>query len=73
VEQALNRNAAGWQARAPGAPVPARDWLLVFVGDDADDMRAAAAGAAVAGFERGAVLDGGLQAFGQAALQQVRY
>lgn len=51
--------------------MPARDWLLVFVGDDADDMRAAAAGAAIAGFERGAVLDGGLQAFGQAALQQV--
>lgn len=49
-----------------------RDWLLVFVGDNADDMHAAAAGAAIAGFERGAVLQDGLQAFGQAALQQVR-
>lgn len=71
VEQALSRNAAGWRARAPSAPVPARDWLLVFVGDDADEMRAAAAGAAAAGFERGAVLEGGLQGYGQAALQQV--
>ncbi|BDA48044.1 probable thiosulfate:glutathione sulfurtransferase at C-terminar half [Coccomyxa sp. Obi] len=70
VEQALSRSAAGWRARAPSAPVPARDWLLVFVGDDADEMRAAAAGAATAGFERGAVLEGGLQAYGQAALQQ---
>lgn len=52
--------------------MPARDWLLVFVGDTQEDMRTAAAGAAAAGFERGAVLDGGLQAYGQAALQQVR-
>ena len=71
VEQALSRNAAGWRARAPNAPVPMRDWLLVFVGDDVDGMRMAAAGAAVAGFERGAILQDGLQAFGQAALQQV--
>lgn len=51
--------------------MPMRDWLLVFVGDDGDDMRTAAAGAAVAGFERGAILQDALQAFGQAALQQV--
>lgn len=73
VAQVLSRNAAGWRAKAPSAHVPARDWLLVFVGDDADEMRTAAAGAATAGFERGSVLEGGLQAYGQAALQQVRW
>jgi hypothetical protein len=71
VEQVLSRKAAGWHGRAPGVPVPARDWLLVFVGDTQEDMRAAAAGAAAAGFERGAVLEGGLHAYGHAALQQV--
>ena len=73
VEGALGGGPAGW--RAHGVPeqarFPERDWLLVFVGTDADAMRDAAAGAAAAGFERTAVLDGGLQAFGQAALQQV--
>ena len=74
MEAALGGGPAGW--RAHGVPeqarFPGRDWLLVLVGTDADAMRAGAAGAAAAGFERTAVLDGGLQAFGQAALQQVR-
>ena len=56
----------------PETPAPAKSWLLVFVSDDMDAMRAAAAAAAAAGYERTAVLEGGVQALSQGALQQVR-
>ncbi len=70
----LGRGVAGWRVRVTpeqAPPPPQRDWLLVFVGAEPQGMRDGAAGAAAAGFERTALLDGGLQAFGQAALQQV--
>lgn len=56
----------------PETPPPGKDWLLVFVSDDMDAMRAAAAAALAVGYERTAVLDGGVQALTQSALQQVR-
>ena len=43
----------------------------MFVSDDMDAMRAAAAAAVAAGYERTAVLEGGVQALSQGALQQV--
>lgn len=55
----------------PEAPAPGNDWLLVFVSDDMDAMRAAAAAAVAVGYERTAVLEGGVQALTQGALQQV--
>ena len=55
----------------PEFPAPGKDWLLVFVSDDMDAMRAAAAAAMAAGYERTAVLEGGVQALTQSALQQV--
>ncbi len=55
----------------PETPAPGKDWLLVFVSDDMDAMRAAAAAAMAAGYERTAVLEGGVQALTQSALQQV--
>ena len=55
----------------PETQAPAKSWLLVFVSDDMDAMRAAAAAAATVGYERTAVLEGGVQALSQGALQQV--
>ena len=72
MQQALAKRAAGWQSIFPETPAPAKSWLLVFVSDDMDAMRAAAAAAAAAGYERTAVLEGGVQALSQSALQQVR-
>ena len=55
----------------PETPAPAKSWLLVFVSDDMDAMRAAAAAAVAVGYERTAVLEGGVQALSRGALQQV--
>ncbi len=55
----------------PETPAPGKDWLLVFVSDDMDAMRAAAAAAMAVGYERTAVLEGGVQGLTQSALQQV--
>ena len=43
----------------------------MFVSDDMDAMSAAAAAAVAVGYERTAVLEGGVQALSQGALQQV--
>lgn len=69
---ALALRCAAWPSRFPSAPVPARDWLLVFLADNEHEARAAAAEAAAAGFERGMTLEGGLQAYGHAARTQAR-
>ena len=71
MQQALAKKAAGWHNRFPDAPAPSKDWLLVFASDDMDAMRAAAAAAVAVGYERTAVLEGGVQALTQGALQQV--
>ena len=71
MQQVLAKKAAGWQSMLPEAPAPGNDWLLVFVSDDMDAMRAAAAAAVAVGYERTAVLEGGVQALTQGALQQV--
>ena len=55
----------------PDTAAPSKDWLLVFVSDDMEAMRAAAAAAMAVGYERTAVLEGGVQALTQSALQQV--
>ncbi|CAK0784964.1 hypothetical protein CVIRNUC_008169 [Coccomyxa viridis] len=70
VQQALAKRAAGWQSMFPETPAPAKSWLLVFVSDDMDAMRAAAAAAVAVGYEHTAVLEGGVQALSQGALQQ---
>ena len=45
----------------------------MFVSDDMDAMRAAAAAAMAVGYERTAVLEGGVQALTQSAMQQVGF
>ena len=70
VQQALAKRAAGWHIAFPDTPAPGKDWLLVFVSDDMDAMRAAAAAAVAVGYERTAVLEGGVQALTPGALQQ---
>ena len=57
----------------PETPAPGKDWLLVFVSNDMDAMRAAAAAAMAVGYERTAVLEGGVQALTQSAMQQVGF
>ena len=71
VQQALVKRAAGWQSIFPDTPAPGKDWLLVFVSNDMDAMLTAAAAATAAGYERTAVLEGGVQALTPGALQQV--
>ena len=56
--------------REKAAP-PTKDYLLVFVGEGEDQARAAAAIASAKGFERTAVLEGGVEAFGSSVLAQV--
>ena len=73
VQQALGKKGAGWHNMFPDTPAPGKDWLLVFVSDDMDAMRAAAAAALAAGYERTAVLEGGVQALTQSALQRVPF
>lgn len=72
VGAALGARCAAWPSRFPSAPVPARDWLLVFLADNEAEARAAAAEAAAVGFERGMTLEGGLRAYGHAARAQAR-
>ena len=71
MQQVLAKRAAGWQNMFPETPAPAKSWLLVFVSDDMDAMRAAAAAAVAVGYERTAVLEGGVEALSQGPLQQV--
>lgn len=61
-----------WPAslREKAAP-PSKDYMLVFVGEGEDQPRAAASIAASKGFERTAILEGGLEAFGSSVLSQV--
>lgn len=57
--------------REKAAP-PTRDYLLVFVGEGEDQPRAAAAIASTKGFERTAILEGGVEAFSSSVLAQVQ-
>ena len=45
--------------------------MLVFIGNSEDTMRAGAVAAAAAGFQRTAILQGGLPAFARSATNQV--
>ena len=58
--------------REKAAP-PSKDYLLVFVGEGEDQPRAAAAIASTKGFERTAILEGGVEAFGSSVLAQVEH
>ena len=53
------------------ASAPTREHVLVFIGNSEDSMRAGAVAAAAAGFQRTAVLQGGLPAFARSASNQV--
>ena len=57
--------------RALPAAAPTREFMLVFVGNSEDSMRAGAAAAATAGFQRTAILQGGLPAFARSTTNQV--
>ena len=56
--------------REKAAP-PTKDYMLVFVGEGEDQPRAAAAIASTKGFERTAILEGGVEAFNSSVLAQV--
>ena len=72
LQAALSSRDAAWAGRFGGVPAqkPTRDHVLVFVGDSEDAMRAGAAAAAAAGFQRTGVLQGGLAAFSSSAHMQ---
>ncbi len=72
LQAALSSRDASWAGRFGGVPAqkPTRDHVLVFVGDSEDAMRAGAAAAAAAGFQRTAILQGGLAAFSSSAHMQ---
>ena len=73
LQAALSSRDAAWAGRFGGVPAqkPTRDHVLVFIGDSEDAMRAGAGAAAAAGFQRTAVLQGGLAAFSSSAHTQV--
>ena len=69
VEAALAGGKSSWPARLrEKAAPPSRDYLLVFVGDGEEQPRIAAAAAAARGFQRTAVLEGGLESFSNSHL-----
>ena len=74
LQAAFSRREAGQVGSFRGAPAsaPTREHMLVFVGNGEDSMRAGAAAAAAGGFQRTAILQGGLSAFARSATNQVR-
>lgn len=71
IEAVLAGGSSSWPARLrEKAAPPSRDYLLVFVGEGEEQPRAAAAAASSKGFNRTAILEGGLEAFSSSVLSQ---
>ena len=71
IGAALTSDAA-WQIKCRDVPRPTKGHLLVFVGEDEQQARTAASGAASAGYQRTAVLQSGVHEFDSSSMAQVQ-